>query len=274
VVVSADRAAPAENDARLLLRDESKDSEVAAANVEAGIALTVGLPVSWPVPTMLHGPLYPGGRPLLEIAHQEEPAAGTMLLCDYLGRIGINVVVTRPRERYAIDELLVAYFAPLVRYCRGQGRSQAVNASLRAFGFVRRPHDVLEGVGGPPVIEELLASAGLPSDESGPALRDLESWDYEDGEVDPGVTDALCASLIATASRLRSDGVVGHPALTDLIARDILDFPLQYGSLGTYGTKARIRELLGQTSSLRDLLATRDLAELEKALAGRKGTYL
>lgn len=274
VTVASSGATSATNEARLLLQSGAADVRADATDLEAGIALAVGAPVSWPASTMLHGPFYPPGRPLLEVASREEPTAGTRLLSDYLGRIGISVIISRPGERYAIDELLLAYFAPLVRYCTEGGHAQEVNASLRDFGFIRWPHHILEGLGGAGVVEGLLASAGLPREQTGPALQQLQSPDYEDGRSLSRVTDALCGSLIAAANRLRSDGVVGHPSLTDLIARETLDFPLQHGSLGTYGTKSRIRELLRQTGTLRDLLAPRDLAQLERAMAGRKETYL
>ena len=273
VSVASDARPPVGEGALVVLRDHGPVSSNGNGRLDVGVALGLGAPLSWTAATMLHGPSFPPERPLLEVALRDSADAKTRLFCDYLSRVGFNVVVTRPRERFAIDEMVAAYFAPLVRYCWLGGHVEDVNLTLRGFGFARRPHDLLAGIGSA-AVGSVLAAAGMPGSETADALQRLLTPDYEGGRCDTRVLDGLCASLLAAASRCRAAGTLAHPSLSDLIARETLDFPLQHGSLGMYGTKARLRVLMGQASEIGDLVGAMAMAEIAEMSASGKGAYL
>jgi enoyl-CoA hydratase/carnithine racemase len=134
-----------------------------------------------------------------------------------LERAGFVAIVSSPVRRFAIDSLLLAHFEPLLRALERGVSVPTINQTLRRFGFVERPHALLERF----PLERLIPGAE--------ALRDPRLGERTDRRL---IAD-LRASWLACARDLLN-GTLAHPTILDLAAREVLDFPLQHTSLCSY----------------------------------------
>jgi hypothetical protein len=64
------------------------------------------------------------------------------------------------------------------------------------------------------------------------------------GRADPRLVDELCLSWLRAARELLESGTIGHPTIVDLVARELLDFPLEHRSLCSYLTRERVKAAL------------------------------
>jgi hypothetical protein len=219
----------------------------------------------------IYGP-QPSLRPrFFEVAaaDSEVPAAG---LYAFLGAMGCKAAVTRPGAEFVTNRLLRAYLAPLTRYLLRGGAPATVARSLCQFGFVRGPAEVLRDLQ-PVAAAHLVANDGAELGQVSSVLAALVEARAGEGENEPALGRALSISLLAEVTALLQDSELTHPALVDLMAREVLDFPLEHGSLCQYLSPARVRELL-DGNSLDVLLPDPLLAEADRYVSQGRAILL
>ena len=200
------------------------DDDAQASEGEVGVALKPSFaPVSWSRALIAYAPLYSYGVHFFEIAERDSDGHSVELF-DLLSRVGFTAVSTRPGSRFLLDELLEAYFAPLRAFVRQGGTKEVVATTLHEFGFVRGPGELAEWLG-PSVAPELAGAEPL-------------------GVERPALLDAVFIALLDCAVSNRQGGRVAHPSVVDLLAREVLDFPLAHTSLCRYLTRARVAQML------------------------------
>lgn len=190
-----------------------------------------------------------GGRLIeLAVAPDADPILSARL-ARALQRWGFEVARTGPGADFACHRLLLAFLEPLVAY----GDTRTVNTTLRHAGFARRPHALLAALGQPATLDG--ARGVVP-------LHTLRDDAFDDGDGDPVILDALAVSLLHAILAMRADGQLRDPAVVDLIARELLDFPLTLRSLCTWLRRTRIATALEHAPDLARLVspATLDTA--------------
>ena len=189
-------------------------------------------------------------------------------------RFGREMIVARDlREagsKRAADCLLAAYLRPLTAFLATGSGMQNVNFTLREFGFLNWPHVLLRDV----AVESMAQLLNLRGPEAARILRQLQDDRYTDGLFSQDLLDALLVSLLAAVWNGLTDGSIVHPAWIDVMARDLLDFPLIHTSLCKYLNKARVAELLGRSGRFRGLVAAEVLAAAERCLTLGKEFYV
>jgi enoyl-CoA hydratase/carnithine racemase len=203
-------------------------------------------PLEWAGDVVLYAPVWRRGSPFVEIACREvcDAAQATYRL---LLRAGVRSIITRPSRTFAINDLMRAYLWPQVAFLQGGGAPTDLGMTLVDFGFVALPGDWLPGW-------DLEAVAALLAGDTAPAsvrsacreaLQALpRARDASGGTPNDPVRAAVLVSLMAFARQSLESGVVSHPSLVDVAAREVVDFPLGHASLCRYGTAKRARELL------------------------------
>jgi enoyl-CoA hydratase/carnithine racemase len=195
---------------------------------------------------VLYRPIDIPGASFVELMERERGAGAP--LASILARWGYKVSVSAPGSTFASNRLLRAFFAPLVSAALGAVPVETIDRTLRDFGFVARAGDLLRGL---PRRELALwvrpDVAGAPSlDDVDGALHALSrSIGSADGPSSAEVLDALLSSLAAAAwldlNPASANGVFRHPAVIDLAARELLDFPLRVRSLCRHLSRDRVR---------------------------------
>jgi enoyl-CoA hydratase/carnithine racemase len=198
---------------------------------------------------VLYRPVDSSGSSFLELVERERGAGAP--LARLLARWGFHVATSAPGREFASNRLLRGFFAPLVGAVLEGVRVEVIGRALRGFGFVAQPGDLLRGL---PRRE--LAACVRPATTGSPSLSDVDGAldalagapPVTDGSPHPEVIDALTISLAAAAWQ-DLDGATGdaggngrfrHPALVDLAARELLDFPLSARSLCRYLSRDRV----------------------------------
>ncbi len=227
----------------------------------------------------LYNPLYPSKQDLVEIALEGEATESTRALFRYLSNAGFRTIVTRPQNQYAINRLLVAYVTPLLMYCARGGSPENVDFSLREFGFCRRLSSILKNFDSSQLTKLLLSHSpvvkkSIPIGKVTQQLNKLAQADYRKGRFELGIIDAMTISLLAAIQRCFKDRTVTHPAVIDLIARELLDFPLLHGSLCKYLFRQRIQEALGRSKQFSSWVSSEDLVLAKQFSAQEKEFYL
>ena len=230
-------------------------------------------PLTWPASSVLTSP-FSHDWPLLELAVQGEIASEHRRAYRLLTRMGWRVVISRPKEHPVVLQALIAWYAPLVRYVLAGGGAGLVDGTLREFGVVRRPRRMLRSIALGPLAASLARALGSSLEPVQQALAALAEPGETSEQSDDLLRVALCVSLLAAAERWRTEKILSHAGLVDLVARDGLDFPLHHGSLLTYLTRARIQGLAQHRSALVALASSADLATLDAAAAGQSEVYL
>jgi enoyl-CoA hydratase/carnithine racemase len=143
-------------------------------------------------------------------------ALGFFFIRQIAGELRKSKAVSKAKERRAIEALLIAHFKPLVR-ALDRIDVPTINQTLRKFGFVERPHALLERHR----MERLVPGAKT--------LRDPRLGKRTDARL---LRD-LRASW-STCARDLLNGTISHSTILDVIAREAFDFPLQHRSLCWY----------------------------------------
>jgi enoyl-CoA hydratase/carnithine racemase len=206
--------------------------------VDATLAtLPIRAAIEWGPGIVAYAPCHASGIDVVEIAMRDDGLAPRAAwLADLFAKAGFEAVLSRPDRRFAIDRLMDAYFGPLHAHVEAGGTAAEVDASLRAFGFTRGP----------------AALAALVPEHSGARL--FGSQPLPAAEPVARVVHAVLLSLLGFALDARLKGLLGHPSLVDVLARDLLDFPLAEGSLCRHLSPARVGELLGGAGELAPLV--------------------
>lgn len=223
--------------------------------------------------TELYAPTYRAGGRLIELAIRSGNDLGmdrAARLTRTLQRFGFEVARTSPTDAFVSTRLLLAYLAPLVRFVARRGDATVVNGELRQLGFVRRPHDLLATLDRHALVRALAAELGRPPSTIEATLAALETPTYS-GTWAPVVSDALCLSLLAAVLGVRQRGEVQDTSITDLIARELLDFPRHLCSLSSWLTTARVARACDAEASVRQLVTESALESARVfATAGRE----
>lgn len=152
----------------------------------------------------------------------------------WLSRAGCTGIVSRPDDGFVAEKWLRAFNAPQEAW---RGDLVTVHATLHNFGFF------------------------LPFIRRRPAAPDRR------------ILDALRISLLAAAVRSLRSGALAHPTAADVLARELLDFPLAHGSLLQHLTVPRVRGILRRLNSFRHLLLQDDIDTARQWLAAGRGFY-
>jgi enoyl-CoA hydratase/carnithine racemase len=205
---------------------------------------------------------------LISPRHADEAA---QVVAAALVERGFRVIRSRPSTDPVSHRLLQGLLRPVVRYVSGGGNPVAVDDTLRSFGFVR-PLPALVGAVGAGRLAELIAEDTAPPASAEAALLRLEAGAPGSGAEDRRLLDAIILWLLAAVRRALADGVVDHPSLIDVAARELLDFPLSRKSLCSLLTAERVGEALGRTSG--QLVPPEVRAVGERFADERRGFYL
>jgi enoyl-CoA hydratase/carnithine racemase len=218
---------------------------------------------------VMHAPLRPLGIAVAEVACDSGAVPEEQALSAALADRYFTVVRTRPRGLFVLDDLLRAWLTPQIAYLGAGGTPADLAASLRAFGFMRLPGDWLDGLDSADLCELVLhgKSEGVePLD----ALLALPRSTCEGGAENPAIMGGLLASLGGFVARALRDRLIPHVTFADIMARDVLDFPLQHTSVCRYLTLTRCRELLDNQTAFRRLVLAENMSSFETfAVEGR-----
>jgi hypothetical protein len=210
---------------------------------------------------VLYAPTYHTGGRLIELATRQ--AAGTASLgaeetaqlARTLQRLGFEVARTTPSDGFVSNRLLIAYLMPLVRFVSGGGEAAVVNGALRAAGFVRRPHDLLAGFDRPRLVAQVAKVMECEASTVEPLLAALEGDAYDDASTHTVLLDALCISMLDVILTLRAQREVRDLTITDLIARELLDFPRHLCSLCSWLKRARVAQAVDGGAAVRSIVS-------------------
>ncbi|MFU8805611.1 MAG: hypothetical protein ACNA8W_17490 [Bradymonadaceae bacterium] len=209
-----------------------------------------------------------GATMLVELATEVGSDEATLLFFDYLTEFDAAVICSRPKEHFACDIMAMAFLAPLAAFIATGGSVATVRRSLHDFGFLQMPWelsdfvelsaDVLDGLAGQasPAIDHRALHAGVD------ALLRGEGGE-EKGEVDETLVEAMIVSLLQAVDELLSEGVLAHTALADVIAAELLGFPIAKGTLCQFVTTERVSQTLVHRESLEELVSTQVLEHAE-----------
>jgi 3-hydroxyacyl-CoA dehydrogenase len=201
-----------------------------------------------------------------------QPTRASRALYDHLVRIGLRAIVSQPTAAFALDRMLCAYLAPLVAALDRGSSVDTIDATLRAFGFCRRAPALLSRVDTMALAEHLAGDRGVAATRA--ALGRLARTPRGSGRGQARIQRALLLSLLDAARALLADGTLAHPTMVDVVARELLDFPLCHGGMCALLTRARVAELLSAQRTLRDLLDDGVLARAEEYTRGNADFYL
>lgn len=210
---------------------------------------------------MAWSPFWASGVPFAEIALPRARVSGiggTVLardVADVLGRAGFRTVITRPAETLASEALLRAFLRPLATHLDRGGSVHDAAATLNDLGFVR------------PV--SALAAMLFDRRELRPLLDALP----EKGAARPELGDAVLLSLLDFARTSLAEGIVSHPTVVDVLAREVLDFPLALSSLCRWLDTMRVTALLDRAESHRELHAPSALETARRYVAEGRSFY-
>ena len=241
-------------------------------SVAVALALS-GEPLNGGPPMVLYNPFYPAGPEFFELAMRGRPTRRAHSLYKYLKQAGFQVVFSSPAEELALDRWITAYLAPLVAYGLEGGTAESVNETLRAFGFVHRPHERIRHLDRRKLVRLVADRIEAPVGEVRSVIRELGRPDAEGGRKDRRISDALTITLLGETLRTLEDRTLSHPTIIDVVAREVLDFPMQLGSLCRYLVVSRVEALLAGGSRFRHLVAPEDLERAERFVAGGRSFY-
>lgn len=217
---------------------------------------------------------------LVEVVARPEAGPLGATLGAILARAGYAVVSTKG-EGPVMNDFLCAFFAPLVARILAGADPARLDRALGDFGFTRRASAWRGLVSGRalaslvrPALPEALGDVSVA--ELARAAQTLfrePARRARERPADPLVVPGVALALLGTAERALARGVLRHPAQADLIARDVIDFPLQHTSLCRYLRHARVAELL-DVPGLSSVAASADLASARRYLESRREFYL
>jgi enoyl-CoA hydratase/carnithine racemase len=195
---------------------------------------------------VLYRPVDSPSGGFIELVERERGSGAA--LARVLARCGFLVSTSAPGREFASNRLLRAFFAPLVAAVLDGVPTEVIERTLREFGWVERPGGLLRGLR-----RRELAACVRPEVRGSPSLGEVDGALYAlgatttatEGPGCQGLLDGLTTSLAAAVWQdlhgAIADGGFRHPALIDLAARELLDFPLRARSLCRHLTRDRVR---------------------------------
>jgi enoyl-CoA hydratase/carnithine racemase len=223
---------------------------------------------------ILYSPLFGGASRLVEIACDTPRTPLAQAAFALFDRAGYCPVLSRPQGEFATNLLLAQHLAPLISFVAGGGAAADVHASLREFGFVRGLAPLLQAIPGELLclwVEPLIPRANRGAIHA--AAAELACTTYHCGVMRPHLLDALLGSLGVFAIHAVTSGVVAHPALVDVMARELIDFPLMHGSLCRYLGQNELARLRQRAESLSMFFSDEFSARAARVLRGDHKFY-
>ncbi len=222
---------------------------------------------------VLHAPLWSGGIEVVEVATGKAHMARANELSGALART-LTVVRSTPGDFFATDEMLAAWLLPQVAFLEEGGRADDLARTMRDFGFTRVVGDILSSVDAGDTMALLRRRApGRPVAASTlcllPGIEAASS-----GSDRPALAAAVVAALGGAATRLLKERTLSHACAVDVIARDVLDFPLRHTSLCRYLTLSRARRLMSDAQECARLIPDHDKASLEEFIKNGREHYV
>ncbi|MFW6086037.1 MAG: enoyl-CoA hydratase/isomerase family protein [Myxococcota bacterium] len=210
-------------------------------------------PIDWSAEVIVYAPWWGREPSFVEVAvRNDESLPAASLLADILARSGFVPILSRPERRFAVEGLIDAFLAPLHAYVEQGGTPERAERALRSFGFLRSLAALAEHGG----------SRLAPAREPSCAAR-----------ADAQLVDAVLVSLLAFVRGARRRGVLSHPSLADLAAREVLDFPLGRGSLCRYLTPSRVADLLERRAGIAPFVPPPTLETAERYVTEGESFY-
>jgi enoyl-CoA hydratase/carnithine racemase len=199
-------------------------------------------------------PFLRSGIRFVEIDGGSRPEAASAL-ASVLQRAGLETATSFPGASFVSQRVAAALLDPLDRYVAAGGRVGMALAAVIDLGIAR-------------------SVRGLATAFDREPLRPCASdGAHRPRAIDPRISAALAASLVATALDVLAVREVAHPATLDLVARHVIDFPLAERSLTTYATRARARALLDRHGELEPLVEPWVLTRLETHAQGGRDVW-
>jgi enoyl-CoA hydratase/carnithine racemase len=223
-----------------------------ASGSDVAVALApIRARTKWASDVMAYAPLYRVGNGLFEVA-QRNGVCAAATCAEALRRAGFTAVVTRPTVNLLLDDLSAAFFDPIRMFLAAGGKAATVGRTLRDFGFVQSAVALGQWL-----------EAGLK----------LKETNLENATPDPALLDAVLTSLLGFAAAAVEARNVPHPSIVDVMARELLDFPLGHGTLCSYLTLARSAELLAGTDRFAHIVGPLALENARKFAKDAKAFY-
>lgn len=227
---------------------------------------------------------FPGLRKGLRFAEVMAPASeapAAAKVARYLGLVGFTPIVTRPGSDFVTNRLLGAFYGALLSELWDGATPASLAKTLRSMGFIRTPGETLAQLSGGPHVASFV-TPHLPERHTEASsvkivrdLKKLASGDYRRGAILPSALDSVCLTMLAAVRAMFADGSVTHPALVDLCAREVLDFPLAHKSLCAYLTRERVERMIGRAVRRRRAgVSDEAIASARAYLEQRRGFYL
>jgi enoyl-CoA hydratase/carnithine racemase len=232
----------------------------------------------------IYAPGYAPGRRLIELATTDaaggaeavasgQPGAGrddVSRLARTLQRFGFEVARTTPGESFVTTRLLLAFLRPLVRFVEEGGDASVAGATLRDTGFVRSPGELIAALEERALAVALAPGRCTADGDPAAALAALAGPWRAAERTEPLVLDALCIALLEAAEAARATRAVPDPSVTDLVARELLDFPRHLVSLCTWLKRERVAGALARRGVGRLVTAQAFEAASAFAVGGRE----
>ncbi|WP_164007750.1 enoyl-CoA hydratase/isomerase family protein [Pyxidicoccus trucidator] len=245
---------------------------------EGTVSLAVDLvtgPLQQPSDLVLYAPLLEAGLPVVELrAGQGRSVEEARTLFALLHRAGFHPVMSQAMGAPVLQTLLGAYLGPLVAHVLEGGEARDALATVRTIGFVRSPSELIRAL--PRAALAMALAPHLP----GPvplqrvqeALEALATAEARGAQGSAPLADAVLISLLGFASRALAERTLGHPTVVDVLARELIDFPLGFGSLCRYLTRERAARLL-TSDAVRALLPREPMEALDVFIARGRDFY-
>lgn len=224
------------------------------------------------VPALLYAPLLDAGFDVAEVACEGEPPERARTLVGLLDRAGIKAVISRPTQGFEIDRLIGAFLAPLVAWVLCGGSQRDADATLKQIGFVRGPEQLVQAMPRE-AISAVVAPWLPPGLEPGDALSELADHPEPGGSADALLLDAVLVSLLGFALDARHARTLAHPSTIDLLAREVIDFPVGRGSLCRLMGPERAWRIVSSGRDLASLVLPDSLEHLQRYARGGPAFY-
>jgi hypothetical protein len=181
-------------------------------------------------PLQIHAPPTVG-RATVEIKADPDARAEVRRLVAVFRHADFEVVVSQPSAHFAISELVRAWTRPIMGFLGEphgdrQARCAIARASLLALGFGTAS-----------------AAVWLPDLASSEATRTTEA------EPDRRLMAAITLSLLEGVQSSAELGGLAQPRAVDVIAREVLGFPLSLQSLCSWLTPERVAAALADADA-------------------------
>ncbi|MCY1016601.1 enoyl-CoA hydratase/isomerase family protein [Pyxidicoccus sp. MSG2] len=224
---------------------------------------------------VLYAPLLEAGLPVVEVrAGKDQPLETARGVFALLHRAGFHPVLSHATGEPVLHALLGAYLGPLVAHVLGGGEAREALATVRTIGFVRSPAELIRTL--PRTALAMALAPHLPGPvELGAverALEELATAEAQGAHGSAPLADAVFISLLGFVTRALAERTLGHPTVVDVLARELIDFPLGFGSLCRYLTRERASRLL-TSDVVRALLPRGPMLALEAFVSTGRDFY-